>query len=79
MSTYIPGNKHDGEVRSEKLEIPVLFCHGKADDMVPYERGEKAAKTISNFVREHRLVKFKIISLILFYSKAWKFQLFYSI
>jgi hypothetical protein len=36
--------------------------------MVPYERGEKAAKTISNFVREHRLAKFRIFNLILFYS-----------
>ena len=54
MSTYIPGNLHDGEVLNEKLEIPVLFCHGKEDEMVPFERGEKAAKTIGNFVREHR-------------------------
>ena len=54
MSTYLPGNKHDGEVREEKLDIPVLHCHGQQDEMVPYERGLKTGKIISNLVKEHR-------------------------
>jgi len=50
LSTYIPGNRHGGETPEVKLDIPVLQCHGKLDEMVPFERGEKTANIITNFV-----------------------------
>lgn len=58
LSTYIPGNMYDGETRDEKLDVPVMQCHGKLDEMVPFERGEKTSKIISNLVKEHRCLKF---------------------
>jgi predicted esterase len=58
LSTYIPGNKHEGEVREVKIDVPVLHCHGELDDMVPYDRGEKTGKIISAIVRDYRFHSF---------------------
>lgn len=57
LSTYVPGNLPPLEEGAAKLKTPVLQCHGEADEVVPFQRGQQTYEILKKFVEE---VKFKV-------------------
>ena len=60
LSTYFPGNMlptNDLNNLTNKLDTPVLQCHGESDGIVKIERGQITADLLNSHVKDHTFIR----------------------
>ncbi|CAN8244162.1 unnamed protein product [Cochlearia groenlandica] len=42
----LAGKLEDEQIKNRAASLPILLCHGKGDDVVPFKFGEKSSKAL---------------------------------
>ena len=78
LSCYLPNENLIDGIQSEKTSIPILSCHGKNDNIVPYSSGLKAYQILkdkncdihwNDYVVGHNVCSDEIKDISLFLNK----------